>query len=389
MKTVALIPVRGGSKSIPGKNIKPLAGKPLLHWTLEAAAGCQEIDQVFVASDSEAIRQCARDFGSDKVVAIDRPAETATDTASTESVMLHFAEHNPFENLVLIQATSPLTTAADLSSAFERWRATGADSLLSVTHEHRFLWQDQGDGTVTAKNYDPVHRPRRQDWKGELVENGAFYICTRQGLLRTKSRLHGKVAYWTMSSKTAVEIDTPEDWEVLEALMQRSGFDATSPQQRAATPKAELRLLITDVDGVLTDAGMYYSAEGDSFKKFNTRDGMGAQLWRDSGRALAIVTGENSDIVRRRAEKLKIEDVHLGVADKLGLVSRMLAEKGLDFAEVAYIGDDLNDFEVMKRVGFAACPADAHPKIRALVHYVCNAHGGEGCFRELVERLLA
>jgi len=388
MKTVALIPVRGGSKSIPGKNIKLLAGRPLLHWTLAAAAECPEIDQIFVASDSEAIRQCARDFGSPKVVAIDRPAETATDTASTESVMLHFAEQHEFDNLVLIQATSPLTQAADFSGAFERLQSTGADSLLTVTHEHRFLWQDQGNGTVTAKNYDPVRRPRRQDWQGELVENGAFYICTRAGLLVSRSRLHGRVAYWVMSGKTAVEIDTPEDWEVLEALVQRSGAKANPSQTKPATQKADLRLLITDVDGVLTDAGMYYGPEGDALKKFNTRDGMGAQLWRDSGRPLAIVTGESSDIVRRRAEKLKIELVYLGAADKLAVVTQMLSEQGLSFEQVAYIGDDLNDLEVMRRVGFAACPADAHAKVRGVSHYVCEARGGEGCFREFVEHLL-
>jgi YrbI family 3-deoxy-D-manno-octulosonate 8-phosphate phosphatase len=387
MKTVALIPVRGGSKSIPGKNIKLLGGRPLLHWTLEAAAGCPAIDAIYVSSDSAAIRESAAQFGHPKVFSIDRAPETATDTASTESVMLDFANKHDFDRIVLIQATSPLTTADDLSGAIKHLESTTADSLLTVTHEHRFLWGDQGDGTVVAKNYDPVKRPRRQDWNGELVENGAFYVCSREGLLRTKSRLHGKVAYWTMSGKTAVEIDTPEDWEILEALIQRRSGEASAHKLTCAPP-SKLRLLITDVDGVLTDAGMYYSPDGDFLKKFNTRDGMGVQLWRDSGRSVAIVTGENSEIVRKRAEKLKIQTVHLGVSDKLRLVTQMLAEQGLSFEQVAYIGDDLNDLEVMKRVGFAACPADAHPKIRALSHHICSARGGEGCFREFVEYLL-
>jgi YrbI family 3-deoxy-D-manno-octulosonate 8-phosphate phosphatase len=392
MKTVALIPVRGGSKSIPGKNIKSLGGRPLLHWTLEAAVGCPAIDAVYVSSDSPAIRESAIQFGHSKVFALDRAPETATDTASTESVMLDFAAERDFERIVLIQATSPLTTSDDLSGAIKHLDSTGADSLLTVTHEHRFLWGDQGDGTAIAKNYDPVKRPRRQDWSGELVENGAFYVCSREGLLRTHSRLHGKVAYWTMSGKTAVEIDTPEDWEILEALMQRRGSSSTPTDPRAASRRVpetlakDLRLLITDVDGVLTDAGMYYNPEGDYLKKFNTRDGMGVQLWRDSGRA--IVTGENSEIVRKRAEKLKIQTVHLGVSDKLSLVTQMLADRGLRFDQVAYIGDDLNDLEVMKRVGFAACPADAHEKIQAISHRVCTVRGGEGCFREFVEYLL-
>lgn len=219
MKTVALIPVRGGSKSIPGKNIKPLAGKPLLHWTLGAAAHCEAINEVYVSSDSAEIRACALALGHSKVRVLDRAEALATDTASTEAVMLDFANRVPFERLVLIQATSPLTRAHDLQAALAHFERVGADSLLTVTKEHRFRWQLDG-AFVRPQNYDPRHRPRRQEWDGELVENGAFYICGRQGLLESKSRLHGRIAHWQMSPKTAVEIDTPEDWAILEALMQ-------------------------------------------------------------------------------------------------------------------------------------------------------------------------
>src|SRR6186713_2958786 len=117
MKTVAFIPVRGGSKSIPGKNIKPLGGRPLLHWTLETACQAQRIDEVVVSSDSEEILACARAFAHPKVVAVLRPSEFATDTASTESAMLDYAENNQFDRMVLVQATSPLTTSGDLDGA--------------------------------------------------------------------------------------------------------------------------------------------------------------------------------------------------------------------------------------------------------------------------------
>jgi YrbI family 3-deoxy-D-manno-octulosonate 8-phosphate phosphatase len=385
MKTVALIPVRGGSKSIPGKNIKPLAGRPLLHWALEAAANSKRIDAVYVSSDDPEIRSAALAYRHAKVHAIDRPPETATDHASTESVMLDFAERYEFDRLVLIQATSPLTTTNDIDGALELIDATQADSLVTVTHEHRFRWRDEGGNLAVPQNYDPVRRPRRQDWNGELVENGSFYICSRTGLIQTQSRLHGKIAFWKMSGKTAVEIDNPEDWEILEAIMGGRGASRKNPQFDASA----LKLLITDVDGVLTDAGMYYGPSGDALKKFNTRDGMGAEIWRKSGRKLAIVTGESSDIVLRRAEKLGIEHVRLGAKDKLAVVQDLLKELELDFSSVAYIGDDLNDFDVMKKVAFAACPADAHHRIRELAHFTCRTNGGGGCLRELVELLLA
>lgn len=222
MKTVALIPVRGGSKSIPGKNIKPLASKPLLHWTLSAAAFCDSINEVYVSSDSDEIRACALAFEHPKVRVVERAPELATDVASTEAVMLEFAARATFDRLVLIQATSPLTTTLDLQQAIEHLDRVGADSLVTVTKEHRFRWQPTDGAFVTPTNYDPQKRPRRQDWPGELVENGAFYICSREGLLASQCRLNGRVTYWQMSPKTAVEIDTPDDWAILEAIMRAS-----------------------------------------------------------------------------------------------------------------------------------------------------------------------
>jgi len=381
MSTVALIPARGGSKSIPKKNIKLLGGKPLLHWTIEAALAADGIDLVFVSSDDQEILDCALQLGDPRVRASQRAPELATDTASTEAVMLDFARRHDFEVMLLIQATSPLTTADDLAGALRKFAETGADSLLTVTHEHRFRWALASGGFVQPENYTPLTRPRRQDWAGELVENGAFYVCRRQGLLASECRLHGRVAHWVMPSHTAVEIDEPSDWEVLEALIARHA------RRKARAPGQDIRLLITDVDGVLTDAGMYYGAEGEIMKKFSTRDGMGSQLWRESGRAIAIVTGENSPAVERRAEKLRIDEVHVGISEKKSVVRGMLEKRGLTASQVAYLGDDVNDLGAMQEVGFVACPADAHPRVRAVADYVCTAKGGEGCLRELVDYL--
>jgi len=382
MKTVAFIPVRGGSKSIPKKNIKELGGRPLLHWTLEAATRAEAIDAVYVSSDSDEILKCAEAFGHEKVKLLKRPPELASDTASTEDAMLHFAKAHEFEQIMLVQATSPLTTSADIDGSLEKMRKVGADSLLSVTHEHRFRWKATSDELVEAENYNPITRPRRQDWSGELMENGAFYVCARDALLESGCRLNGKVAHWTMPPHTAVEIDTPDDWEILEALVAKS-------RKPTSASKPTIKLLITDVDGVLTDAGMYYGPDGEAFKKFNTRDGMGIRFWQEDGRALAIVTGENSAPVARRAEKLKISDVNLGISNKLPLVKKLAAKYGAKMSEVAYIGDDLNDLESLREIGFAGCPADAHQEVRAIAHYVCKRNGGTGCVREFIEFLLA
>jgi 3-deoxy-D-manno-octulosonate 8-phosphate phosphatase (KDO 8-P phosphatase) len=169
-----------------------------------------------------------------------------------------------------------------------------------------------------------------------------------------------------------------------------------TPQRRrrfrsAVAPLSVLRgikLFATDVDGVLTDAGMYYSESGDEWKKFNTRDGMGIKLLQRAGIITAIVTQERTKLVARRAEKLAIPELHQGVMDKLSLVREMASRHGLTLRQVAYIGDDINDLETLKEVGFSATPADGMPQVSAAVNYVCQKKGGEGAVREIIEMIL-
>ena len=151
---------------------------------------------------------------------------------------------------------------------------------------------------------------------------------------------------------------------------------------------SQIRLFATDVDGVLTDAGMYYSESGDEWKKFNTRDGMGIKLLQRAGIITAIVTQERTKLVARRAEKLAIPELHQGVMDKLTVIREMAARHGLSLKQVAYIGDDVNDLEALKAVGFSASPADGLPEIVAAVDYVCQKKGGEGAVREIIEMIL-
>jgi YrbI family 3-deoxy-D-manno-octulosonate 8-phosphate phosphatase len=148
-------------------------------------------------------------------------------------------------------------------------------------------------------------------------------------------------------------------------------------------------MLAMDVDGVLTDAGMYYSESGDELKKFHTRDGMGIKMLQAAGIITAFITKEKTAIVERRGKKLAVPEVHQGVDDKLTDLTRLVRKYGLTLAQVAYIGDDVNDFEVLKAVGFSAAPADAMPVVIDVVHYVCAKKGGEGAVRELADLILA
>jgi len=166
---------------------------------------------------------------------------------------------------------------------------------------------------------------------------------------------------------------------------------ALSPQEQK-TRAMRIRLVLSDNDGVFTDNGVYYSERGEEFKRFSIRDGMGVERLRAQGVETGIITGEVSPSLVRRAQKLHIEHLYLGVSDKLSRLGDVLADTGLTAAEIAYIGDDVNDIGIMNTIapsGLVACPGDAMHLVEPCVHYRCAAHGGRGAFREYAEWLIA
>jgi len=384
MKVVAFIPLRGGSKGIPGKNIRPLAGKPLCQWTIEAASACGAIDRVFVSTDSAVIRETVEGMGLPKVEVVDRSPSTATDTATTESAMIEFSESRSFDEIVLIQATSPLLTAHDLDEGIAEYRRVGADSLLSVVPQKRFIWKVEPGKPAAPLNYDPLCRPRRQDFQPYHVENGAFYITRRSGLLAHGCRLFGKMAAHVMPEETFIELDEPADWLAVETMLKERGSVSSDLIAKAR----RIKLIVSDVDGVLTDSGMYYSETGDELKKFNTRDGKGFELLRNEGIKTAIITSEDTRIVERRAAKLKIDYLYQGARDKVPAFRDLLAKAGVTADEVAYVGDDLADVPILEQAGLAVCPDDAVDAALEFADMRTKARGGGGVVREVAELIL-
>lgn len=373
---VALVPLRGGSKSIPDKNIKLMAGKPLCAWVLEAAHAADVFDRIIVSTDSALIAEVVKGLGI-PVEVLDRPAELATDTASTEAVMIHAAESVPFDILATIQATSPLVQPDDFQRAIDKFRRERLDSLLTAVRTKRFLWSEGG----VALNYDPMSRPRRQDFEGVMMENGAFYLTSREVLIKHRCRLGGRIGIHEMRPETGIEIDEPEDWVEVERLL-------LLKKKAHHTDLASIRLVVVDIDGTLTDGGMYYSERGEELKKFNTRDAKGLELVRQRGVEVAVMTTENSPIVTARARKLGIEHCFIGVADKKTLLERICADLDVSMQEVAFIGDDVNDAECLDMAGFSACPSDAVPRVRSRCSYVSSFPGGCGAVRDICELII-
>lgn len=150
----------------------------------------------------------------------------------------------------------------------------------------------------------------------------------------------------------------------------------------------DIKLFITDIDGVWTDGGMYYSEKGDEQKKFNTSDSAGVLFLRENDIEIAIISGENTQIVRNRAKKLKIEHCYLGISNKVKVATDLCQKLNINFSQVAFIGDDINDLALLKQVAFSGTPQQAPLYIQKVVDFICQKKGGEGAFREFVEHYL-
>ena len=189
---IAFIPVRGGNKSIPQKNIKPFCGKPLLCWSIEALEACREVDKVIVATDSDEIEQVVMSRSYQKTEIYRCSAENTSDTISAECVMIayiHAANPAPEACFMLVQATSPMTQTKHFSEALALYNTARYDSLLSCVRNYRFFWNADG----TSMNYDYKQRPHRQNFEGTLMENGALYINKVKNILSSGNRLSGHI----------------------------------------------------------------------------------------------------------------------------------------------------------------------------------------------------
>lgn len=213
MYNIAFIPVRAGSKSIKNKNITLVNNKPLVYWTVSVANN-SNLDKVFVSTDSIEIKTLVESFGFNKVEVIERSKESSSDKATSESALIEFTNKYEFDNVVFMQATSPLTQTSDINGALKKFLNSDKKSLISAIKRHQFLWDTKG----TPMNYDPNNRPRRQEWDGYYIENGAFYISSRKEILKTGCRITTPVDFWEMSVQNIFEIDEPTDIDIVEKL---------------------------------------------------------------------------------------------------------------------------------------------------------------------------
>ena len=374
-RVVAVIPARGGSKGIPGKNLKKVGGISLIARAVAAAAAAETIGAVYVSTDDPAIAAAARAAGA---AVIDRPADLSGDSASSEAALLHALDSLAVapDVLVFIQATSPFIDPADLDAAVARVLEGESDVVFAAKKTHAFLWRITDEG-ASGVNHDASYRLRRQDLEPQFQETGAFYVMRAAGFRDAAFRFFGRVGVAIVSDLTAVDIDSADDLELAMRI---------APM---VTPRGviDVDAVVTDFDGVHTDDRVHISGDGTEYVTASRADGMGVSLMRRAGLKVLIISSETNNVVAARAAKLQVEVIR-AVDDKAEALARWAQLNDLDLARIAYVGNDANDLGCLGMVGWPIAVADAHPLVLAAARVVLSAKGGHGAIRELADRIL-
>ena len=384
MRVYAFIPARGGSKGIPKKNLQPVAGVALVVRCVNAALAASKVDGVFVSTDDDEIAKAVTDAGGE---VIRRPADISGDQASSEAAVLHACEVWQQEGrlpdaIAFLQATSPFTQPSDLDGAIGELVRAEADVVFSVAQYHRFQWQMDEHGVMTAVGHDQERRPRRQELANRYVETGALYLMRTPGFLARKFRFFGKVVGFATDASRMHEIDDPFDLDMARALAPL--LDWQSVAQRLPDT---IDAVVFDFDGVMTDDAVYVDETGRETVRASRRDGLGIGQLRATNVPCLVLSKERNPVVSRRCEKLQIECLQ-GIDEKLGTLREWLAAKNARASHTVYVGNDVNDLECMRAVGFAVAVGNADHRAKAAAHWVCEAPGGEGAVREICELLL-
>lgn len=385
MNVLAIIPARGGSKGIPRKNLRLLAGKPLIAHTVEHALEARTVSRVVVSTDDTEIASVARHYGAE---VIRRPPEMSSDTASSESALLHALDHleknEGYEPdlVVFLQCTSPLTGSEDIDGTVQALLEQDADSALAVTPFHYFLWRRDRQGNAVGINHDKSVRPRRQERESEYLETGAVYVMRAQGFLTAKHRFFGKTAIHLMPRERCWEIDDPLDLAIAELLL-RQQQEEVKIQLLPDTVEA----LVLDFDGVFTDNSVLVSQDGHEAVTCNRGDGMGLSKLKKAGILVTVLSAEENPVVLARCTKLGLDCLQ-GLQDKRAAMLEWLERQGVSLANVVYVGNDVNDLPCMELVGCSGAVSDAHPDVLSAARLVLSKPGGHGAVREICDLIL-
>lgn len=384
MDSLAIIPARGGSKGIPRKNARPLAGKPLIAHTIECALKAKSITRVIVSTDDPEIAALSGQYGAEVIW---RPVEISGDSASSEAALLHVlnylktAESYQPDFIVFLQCTSPLTTPEDIDGAVNALLDENADSAFTATPFHYYLWRKDSNGEAFGINHDKHVRLMRQEREPQYIETGAVYVMRTEGFLKAKHRFFGRTVMYITPSERRWEIDEPIDFRIAELLM----AEQRQCQNLQALP-SPISGLVMDFDGVFTDNRVVVLQDGSEAVICDRGDGMGLDQLRQSGLPLLVLSTEKNPVVQARCEKLGIP-CQQGISDKISALKEWIKRNNLNRSGIIYVGNDINDLPCLRYVGCGVAVGDAYPEVKASAQFVLTTSGGRGAIRELCNLL--
>lgn len=400
MQVVIVIPARFGSSRLPGKPLIDLLGKPMIQHVVERAAKVRTADRVIVATDDDRVLQAVAALGAEALL-------TSRHHVSGTDRLVEVMATVPGDLYVNIQGDEPLVRPEDIERLIAGMLTDGSIAVGTLCHplppeeagnpnavkvvlaangdalyfsRAPIPYSRDGDETTTYLKHVGVYAYRRA-----VLEQ---YGCVPQPMIERAEKLeqlrllHAGFRIRAFEvAPTGPGVDTPECLERVRALM-------SAQPAPVKTTLMNVRLVITDVDGVLTNATLMYSESGEHTKAFHARDGLGMRLLELSGVRVGVVSGRDSTALRRRLADLQIELQALGVKDKAAACREMMAQAGIPPEETAFVGDDTMDLPAFEVCGMAVTVADAPEYIRTAADIVLTAAGGAGAFREFADRLL-
>ncbi len=399
---LAIIPARGGSKGIPRKNIRSFAGYPLIAYSIAAGLQAKTVTRVIASTDDPEIADVARQCGAETPFL--RPAEFAQDNSTDLPLFQHalqwLDEHEGYKPDVVVQLrpTSPLRPSDCVDRAVNSLLAhPDADSVRGVVsagqNPHK-MWVLSGEDApmknlLSVPGLDEPYNAPRQSLPPIYWQTGHIDAIRRETILQKGSMSGERVYPLVIDARYTVDIDNLNDWARYEAMVYAGNLDIVSPG-RVRRPRPEkVKLIVSDFDGVFTDNRVWTDQHGKESVAGSRSDGLRIRELREQGIEVVILSSEENPVVVARAKKLGIEAVQETDTRKKGdALKNLLSRKGVEPANVIFMGNDVNDLPCFGIAGWSVAVADAYPEVLRAADHVLQAAGGHGAPRELFDLVL-
>ncbi|MFK3820484.1 3-deoxy-manno-octulosonate cytidylyltransferase [Pseudomonas sp. NPDC089407] len=399
-RVAIVIPARYGSTRLPGKPLADIAGKPMVQHVYERALQVASAHVVVIATDDERVAEAVRGFGGDCVM-------TSPDHPSGTDRLAEVMTQVDADIYINLQGDEPLVRPADIDALAAGMLADASVSVGTLCHSidaHeasnpnavKVVLASNGNALYFSRS--PIPYPRDAGVATYMKHVGVYayrrkvvaeYASLPQPMIEHAEKLEqlrlmaaGYCIRAYIIEPTGPGVDTPECLEQVRALMAGQTFTAKPTL-------ADIRLVITDVDGVLTDGGIYYDATGECFKRFHVRDGMGMRLLEENGVRVAVLSGRDSATLRKRVQDLGVTLCKFGVKDKLAACKQLMDEAGVTAEQTACIGDDCIDLPAFAACGISFAVADAPVYVKSAATKTIVSAGGTGAFREVADAILS